>query len=88
MYTRSKHKTARRTGRKRNEMGTLIVKVTAECENLVGSLPRGNGWILEAEEYAEDGSGTITISFDDDDLSGVAERALDTNPEVVSYRVV
>ena len=44
-------------------MSTLIVKVTAECEGLITSLPRHEGWELQSEDYNEDGSGTITIGF-------------------------
>ena len=68
-------------------MSTLIVKVTAECEGLLHTLPRGAGWELQNEDYDDDGLGTITIGFDDDDLSATAEQALNTNDEVISYRV-
>lgn len=68
-------------------MATLIVEVTADCEGLLHTLPSGNGWSLESEDYREDGSGTITVSFDGDDLSAAAEQALNTNDEVVSYHV-
>lgn len=68
-------------------MATLIVEITAECEGLLHTLPRGGGWSLESEEYREDGSGTLEISFDGDDLSAAAERALDANSEVISYKV-
>ncbi len=69
-------------------MATLIIEVTAECEGLLHTLPRGAGWELQSEDYCEDGSGTITIDFDGDDLSAAAEQSLDTNDEVVSYQVL
>lgn len=68
-------------------MGTLIVAVTAECEELITALPRHEGWELQSEDYSEDGSGVITIGFDGDDLSAAAEQALNTHDGVVSYRV-
>lgn len=66
-------------------MGTLIVKVTAECEGLLHTLPRGQGWSIESETYDIDGHGLIEIGFQGDDLSAAAEQALDSNDEVVMY---
>jgi hypothetical protein len=68
-------------------MATLIVSVNAECEGLLHNLPQHEGFVLESEEYNEDGSGVLEISFDGDDLSAAAEQALNTNDGVVSYRV-
>jgi len=68
-------------------MATLIVEVTPECEGLISTLPRGMGWSVEDESYREDGSGTITISFDGNDTSIATELALDSNPDVISYKV-
>ena len=68
-------------------MGTVIVKVSAECEGLIGTLPRGREWELIDEEYAEDGTGTITIGFDGNDLTASDEQALNTNSEVISYEL-
>lgn len=68
-------------------MSTLIVNVTAECEGLITSLPRGQEWELISEDYNEDGSGTVIIGFDGDELSATAEQALNTNSEVISYSV-
>lgn len=68
-------------------MGTLIVTVNAECEELITSLPRGEGWELQSEDYNEDGSGVIVIGFDDDELSAAAEQALNTHDGVISWRV-
>ena len=70
-------------------MGKLIVTVRGESEGLIHTLPRGNGWELQSEEYKTvDGVfiGIITIGFDDDELSGHAEAALNANDEVISYR--
>ena len=68
-------------------MATLIVEVTPDCEGLISTLPRGMGWFIEDESYREDGSGTITISFDGDDTSAATEQALNSNLDVISYRV-
>ena len=65
----------------------LIVQVTADCEELIGTLPRGYEWALESEDYADDGTGIITINFKGGDLTAAAEQALDTNPDVISYSV-
>ena len=68
-------------------MGTVFVTVTPECEGLISTLPRGTEWCVESETYNEDGSSIIEISFDDDDLTGAAEQALNTNDNVISYHV-
>ena len=68
-------------------MATVFVTVRAGSEGLISTLPRGEGWCLESENYNEDGTGIIEISFDDDDLTAAAEQALNTNDEVISYRV-
>ena len=69
-------------------MATLIVRVTAECEGLLTSLPRHEGWELQSEDYNEDGSGIVTIGFDGDELSAAAEQALNTNDGVLSYQTI
>jgi len=71
-------------------MGKVIVTVRDGSEGLLHTLPRGEGWELQSEEYetVDDVTvGIIAIGFDGDELSGHAEAALNANDEVISYRV-
>ena len=69
-------------------MGTLIVKVTAECEGLISALPRDGEWELVSENYNDDGSGVVTIDFYGDDLSASAKQALDTHDGIITYEII
>ena len=69
-------------------MITVTVKVTAECEGLLNSMPRGYEYELTDEDYNEDGSGTVEFFIHDvDELTAGHQLVLDTNDEVVSYTV-
>jgi hypothetical protein len=72
-----------------DKMITVKVSVTAECEGLLHSMPRGYEYELVAEDYNDDGSGTVEfIIHDVDELTAAMEQSLNTNPGVVSYVAV
>lgn len=69
-------------------MITVAVEVTADCEGLLHSMPRGYEYDLDSEEYKEDGSGIVVfIVHDVDELTSGMEQALNTNDGVISYFV-
>ncbi len=71
-------------------MGTLIVKVTPECEGLIHSLPLFERFNLINEEEGGDtdsGHYEVTLDFEGDDISAMSELALNVNPDVISYRI-
>lgn len=69
-------------------MVTLKVKVTEECEGLISNLPRFHEYEFDSEEWHEDDeSCTVTYLIHDiDELTTAIEQALNTNPEVISYK--
>ena len=69
-------------------MVKVIVEVTAECESLISSMPRGSEYEMAAEDYNEDGSGFVTFFVHGvDELPSGMEQALNANDEVISYSV-
>lgn len=69
-------------------MITITIKVTAECEGLLHSMPRGYEYELISEDYNDDGSGVVEIAIHDvDELTTGMLQAMDTTDGVTSYHV-
>lgn len=69
-------------------MITVTVKVTADCEGLLHTMPHGYEYELTSEDYNTDGSGIVEFVIHDvDELTGAMKQSLNTNDGVVSYSI-
>lgn len=72
-------------------MTILVVRVTPECEGLIRSLPSFEKFNLIGISDKTDAASPhydIELSFEDNDISALTEESLNTNPDVISYRIM